>query len=74
MTKCSRCGRYIHHNYFPKLALKCRATILFSHNIYNFLESDYVLCIRCKNAFKRFMKCENDTKCSDFEVGVTEND
>lgn len=56
MTKCGRCGRPIHHNYFPKLVLKCSETILFSHNPYNFLRSDYVLCTRCKKEFHRFMK------------------
>lgn len=73
MCECSRCGKPIHHNYFPKAVMKCSAAILFSHNVYNYLNSEYVLCTKCKNAFNRFMKCENDTKCTDFEVRRAEN-
>ena len=61
MTKCKRCKKPIHHNYFPKLVLDIKEAILFSHNPYNYLEEEYVLCTKCKNAFYRFMKEERNT-------------
>ena len=73
MTRCGRCGKLIHHNYFPKLVLECRGAVLLSHDVYNYIEERFTLCVRCKNAFHRFMKCENDTKCADLEVGRAEN-
>ena len=58
MIECRRCKKPIHHNYFPKLALEIKETVLFSHNLYNYLENRCVLCTRCKNAFYRFMDGE----------------
>ena len=60
MAECRRCKKPIHHNYFPKLVLTVKGTVLFSHNPYNYLEDRYVLCTRCKNAFYRFLDEERN--------------
>ena len=61
MAECRRCKKPIHLNYFPKLALEIKETVLFSHNVYNYTEDRYVLCTRCKNAFFQFMDGERRT-------------
>jgi hypothetical protein len=65
MTKCERCNRPIHHNYFPKTVLRVRGQILLSHDPYNYLEREFVLCTRCKNEFHRFMKGKDNERKAD---------
>ena len=56
---CDRCGQEIKLNFFPKVNMKIKYQIQFSHNPYNFLEDEIILCSDCTKEFRKFIKDED---------------
>ena len=53
---CDRCGQEIKLNFFPKINMNIKYQIQFSHDPYNYSESELILCSDCTKEFRKFMK------------------
>lgn len=56
---CDRCGEEIKLNFFPKVNMKIGYQVQFSHNSYNFLDDEAILCSDCTKKFEKFIRNED---------------
>lgn len=56
---CDRCGQEIKLNFFPKVNMQIKYQIQLSHNPYNYLNGELILCSDCTKEFRKFIKDED---------------